>query len=117
MASLPAILDREIELIGVVLTHAAKFRAPVCKDAQQADLVLGKERDHPVVQRESGGDGDLLGMELAYRHAGVGNNEGLLINPPHAHHRANLINVFRPKVAGVVALDLTMGFLFGLSFF
>ncbi len=37
------ILDRQIKLVSVVLDLAAIFRAAICQDAQQADLMLCKE--------------------------------------------------------------------------
>ena len=61
----------------MVLGFAAILCASICQDAQQADLMLCKERDHAVVQQISGGDGGLLGVKLADRHAGIGVDDAL----------------------------------------
>ena len=43
------VLDREVELIFVVLRLAAKFRAPIGKHATDHDLIFLEERHHPIV--------------------------------------------------------------------
>ena len=95
----------------MVLDLSAILGSAIRQDAQQADFVLGKEWDDAVVQQVGHRDRGFLGIEFTDRHAGIGVDEGLLVNPPHALHRANVIGVLASEVAGMVALDLAIGLL------
>ena len=106
------VFNGEIKLIGVVFDLAALLRAAICEDSQQADLVLSEEGDHAVVQQVRSRDGRFLGVEYVNGHAGLGIDEGLLINPAHTLHCAHVIGVLAAQLTrlsrilcpGVVAL-------------
>ena len=51
-----------IKLIGVVLELATVRGSAIRQDPQQADLVLGEEGDHVVVQQVGSRDSRLLGV-------------------------------------------------------
>ncbi len=71
------ILDRQIELVFVAVVGPAVLGPTV------GDVVLLVERDHPVVEQVCGGERGLSIGKL-----GVGVDEGLLVDPPHALERA-----------------------------
>lgn len=44
------VLHGQVELVFVMLTGAAELRATIGQDAQQRDLMVLKERQHPVIK-------------------------------------------------------------------
>ena len=105
------VLHRQVELVGVVLRLPAVLGAPVSEDAKQLDALLIEKWDHPVVEQISCGDGALVGVELGSGHPAVGINEGLLIDPAHALDGTYIVGVLGTQVAGMLRLDLVVGFL------
>ena len=76
------ILDREIELVLVVLRVSAIFRASVGQHAAQPDLVLIIEGHHTVVEEIGRGERGLAIVELSEGDLGIGVDEGLLVDAP-----------------------------------
>jgi len=107
------VLDGEVERVLVPLWAAAKLGAAVGQYPLQLDLVLVVERHHAVVQQVGGGDRGLAVVELGKGHLGVGVDEGLLIDPPHPLHRADVEGVLRTAVAGTLALELAVRLVIG----
>jgi hypothetical protein len=77
--------------------------------------VLLIEQHHPVVEYLGRGDRGLAIIELGEGHLGIGVDDGLLVDPPHALERANIERVLRPAIAGAFALELAMRFLVDLG--
>ena len=78
------VLDREIELVLVVLGVPAIFRATVGQHAAQPDLVLIIEGHHTVVEEIGRGERGLAIVELGEGDLGVSVDEGLLVDAPRA---------------------------------
>jgi len=74
------VLDRQIELIFVVLRVAAIFRAAIGQHAAELHLVGVVERHDPIVEQIGGGDRRLAVIELGEGDLGVGVDEGLLVD-------------------------------------
>jgi len=116
------ILDREVELIGMVFDLAAVFRATIREHAQQADPVLREQGDHPVIEQICSRDCGLLGVEFTHSDAGVGVDKSLLVDSsfgislgPMAFdaspfHITHITSVLTAQKAGMVAFDLAVRF-------
>ena len=83
------ILDREIELVLVVLGVSAIFRASVGQHAAQPNLVLIIEGHHTVVEEIGRGERGLAIVELGEGDLGVSVDEGLLVDAPDPLHGAD----------------------------
>src|SRR6266567_5380519 len=103
------VLDREIELVLVPFGIAAELAAAVGEHAQQLGIVLLEEWQYPVVQQVGRGDRPVI--QLAESDLGIGVDEGLLLDPPDALEIADVERVLRATVAGMLALELTVGLL------
>ena len=66
------VLERQIELVFVMLRIAAIFRAPIGQDATELNLVGVIERHDAIVEEISGGDRRLAVIELGEGDLGVG---------------------------------------------
>src|SRR6266536_729787 len=108
------VLDREIELVLVPFGIAAELAAAVGEHAQQLGIVLLEEWQYPVVQQVGRGDRRLAVIQLAESDLGIGVDEGLLVDPPDALEIADVERVLRATVAGMLALELTVGLLLDL---
>ena len=58
------ILNRQIELIFMVLYRAAVFRPPVGEDAQQRNIRLREPGEHAIIKQISCGQGALASYRL-----------------------------------------------------
>ena len=65
---------------------------------------------HPVIQQISCGDSALVSVQLGGGHPAVGINEGLLIDAAHPFDGAHVVCVLGSQVAGVLRLNLLVGF-------
>src|SRR6266700_3797902 len=108
------VLDREIELVLVPFGIAAELATAVGEHAQQLGIVLLEEWQYPVVQQVGRGDRRLAVIQLAESDLGIGVDEGLLVDPPDALEIADVERVLRATVAGMLALELTVGLLLDL---
>src|SRR6266536_617357 len=109
------VLVREIELVLVPFGIAAELAAAVGEHAQQLGIVLLEEWQYPVVQQVGRGDRRLAVIQLAESDLGIiGVDEGLLVDPPDALEIADVERVLRATVAGMLALELTVGLLLDL---
>src|SRR6266536_3546094 len=108
------VLDREIELVLVPFGIAAELAAAVGEHAQQLGIALLEEWQYPVVQQVGRGDRRLAVIQLAESDLGIGVDEGLLVDPPDALEIADVERVLRATVAGMLALELTVGLLLDL---
>ena len=108
------ILERQVELIFVVLGVAAIFRAAISQHADELYLPGVVERDDPVVEQVGRGD-RRLAIELGEGDFGVGVDEGLLVDAPDPLHVANVEGVLSPAIARAFALELAMRLLFALG--
>src|SRR6266498_2457701 len=106
------VLDREIELVLVPFGIAAELAAAVGEHAQQLGIVLLEEWQYPVVQQVGRGDRRLAVIQLAESDLGIGVDEGL--DPPDPLEIADVERVLRATVAGMLALELTVGLLLDL---
>ena len=70
-----------------------------------------KEGDDLSVEQVRRRQGGLAVLELGKAYLGVGIDEGLLGEPPHALERPDLKRILRPTIARTFALKLPMGFL------
>ena len=68
------ILERQIELVFVMLRIAAIFRAPIGQDATELNLVGVIERRDAIVEEISGGDRRLAVIELGEGDLGCGSS-------------------------------------------
>src|SRR6266568_1350346 len=80
----------------------------------QLGIVLLEEWQYPVVQQVGRGDRRLAVIQLAESDLGIGVDEGLLVDPPDALEIADVERVLRATVAGMLALELTVGLLLDL---
>lgn len=89
---------------------ATELTAPIRQDALQLDLVFLKERNYPVIEQISGGQGVLLVIQLSECHSRIRVNERLLVDAPHTLQCAHVERVLGAQVARMLTLDLTFGF-------
>jgi len=110
------VLDRQVELIGVVLGISAILSPAVGKDPGERDLLLGKEGKHAVIEYVGRCQRGLPIEEFRKRHLAVGIDEGLLIDPAHTLERSHIEGILRPTITRAFAFKLPVGFLllFGL---
>src|SRR5438034_1086590 len=102
------VLDREIELVLVPFGIAAILAAAVGQHAQQLNLMAVEEWQDPVVQKIGRRDWRLAIIELGEGHLGVGVDEGLLVDPPHALQIADIERILAAAVARMLALELAV---------
>src|SRR5262249_27866477 len=109
------VLDREIELVCVPFGIAAILAAAVGQHAQQLNLMGVEEWQDAVIQEIGRRDRGLAIIEFGEGNLGVGVDEGLLVDPPHALEIADVERVLGTAVARMLALELTVGLLLGLG--
>ena len=128
------VLDREVELILVPLGAAAILGAAVVRGSSasaapehpaQLDFVLVEVRrtsgaaakrcsrwcdegHHAVVQQVGRRDRGFAVIQLGKRHLAVGVDKGLLVDPSHALHGADVEGILRPAVAWALAFELAV---------
>src|SRR5215469_13264944 len=78
------VLDREVELIFVPLRIATILAAAISEHAQQLDIVLIKEWQHPIIEQIRRRDRRLAIVQLGAGDFGVGIDEGLLVDATDA---------------------------------
>src|SRR5205085_5247275 len=108
------VLDGEVEL-GSVALGAAKLGAASGHHARYPDVVFVVERHHPVIEDLGRGDRGLAIIQLGEGYIGIGVDEGVLIDPPHALQGADIKGVLRPARAGALAVELAERLLVGLG--
>ena len=79
--------------------------------------MLLEERQDPVIEHIRCRDRRLAIVELGEANLGIGVDEGLLVDAPHAFERADVEGVLRPAIARMLALELTVGLLVVLGLF
>ena len=84
------VVQRQVELVIVVLRFAAIFGTTVGQDADDSHALHGKERQHPIIEQISRCDRRFGGIQLSSGPLGIGIDEGLLINPAHALDSADI---------------------------
>jgi hypothetical protein len=77
------VFDRQLEFVLVPIMGAAEFCAAIGEHAIDAQPMLVKERDHPVVQQVGRGQRGLAIVELGETHLRVGVDPRLLADAPH----------------------------------
>ena len=60
-----------------------------------------EERQDPVIDEIGSGDGGFFGVEFTHRHTRIGVDKGLLVNPPHALHGADIIGILGTQIARI----------------
>ena len=86
------------------------------KDADpKTALVPIEEGHHTVVQEVGDGERGLATVQLRERRFGTGVDEGLLVDAPDPLHSPDIERILRAAVAGTLALEPPMCFLFGLG--
>jgi hypothetical protein len=103
------VVDRQVQLIIVLLRPAAVFRTAIGQNPQQRQLVLLDQRQDPIVQEIRCRDRRFRRVQLGTGHLGVGVDEGLLVDPADAFQRADVVGVLRAKIAGMMGLDFAAG--------
>ena len=78
------VLDRQVEFVFVPLGIAAIFTAAVGQYPQQLNVEAFEQWKHTIVEQIRRRDRRLAIVELGADHLGLGVDEGLLIDPPHA---------------------------------
>ena len=96
-AAVVDILDREVQLIFVVLALASVFRAAIGEHAQQRDVLFLEERQHAVIEHVGSDESVLAVVELGGSHLGI-RVQGGLVDPAHALDRAHVIGMVMPAV-------------------
>ena len=109
------ILERQVELIFMMLGIAAIFRATIGQHAAELHLVGVVEAHDAIVDEIGGGDRRLAVIELGEGNLGVGVDEGLLVDAPDPLHVANVEGVLGAAIAWAFAFELAMRFLFALG--
>src|SRR5512133_1153977 len=109
------VLNREIQLVFVPFGVAAELAAAISQHAQQLDIVLLEERQHTVVEEIGRRDRRFAVVELGKADLGVGVNERLLVNSPHALQIADIERILGTAVARMLALELAVRLLLGLG--
>src|SRR5579863_4302824 len=95
---------------------AAVFAAAVGQHARELHVMALEQRDHAVIDEIGGRDRRLSIVEFGANHLAVGVDEGLLVDPPNPLHVADIERILGAAVARMLALELAVGFLFGLGF-
>src|ERR1700691_5355232 len=109
------ILERQVELIFVVLGVAAIFRAAISQHAAEPHLPRIIERHDAIVDEISRGDGRLAIIELGKGDLGVGVDKGLLVDAADPLHVADVERILGAAIARTFALELAMRLLFALG--
>ena len=109
------ILERQVELIFMMLGIAAIFRATIGQHAAELHLVGVVEGHDAIVDEIGGGDRRLAVIELGEGNLGVGVDEGLLVDASDALHVADVEGVLGAAIAWAFAFELAMRFLFALG--
>src|SRR3954470_24496759 len=115
-AGLIDVLDRKIELVFVPLRVAAVLAAAVGQHARELHVVALEQRDHAVIDEVSRRERRLAIVELGANDLAVGVDEGLLVDAPDPLHVADIECVLGAAIARMLALELAMRLLLGLSF-
>ena len=66
------VLDRQVELVGMVLGFPVVFGTPVGEGPIQPEALGIEERDHPIVEQVGRSDGAFVVTELGGGHPAVG---------------------------------------------
>jgi hypothetical protein len=103
------VLQRQVQLVLVLLQVADVLRAAVGQHAQERDAFGLEERQHPVIEGVGGGQRVLAVVELADGDPRVSVDEGLLVDTPDALERADVEGILRAQIARVFCLDLPVG--------
>ena len=82
---------------------------------QQLNLMGVEEWQYAVIQKIGRRDRCLAIIELGEGNLGVGVDEGLLVDPPHALQIADVERVLGTAVARMLALELAVGLLLNLG--
>ena len=109
------ILERQVELIFMMLGIAAIFRATIGQHAAELHLVGVVEGHDPIVEQVGGGDRRLAVIELGEGDLGVGVDEGLLVDAADPLHVADVERILGAAIARTFALELAMRLLFALG--
>src|SRR6201982_44431 len=91
------ILERQIELVFVVLGVAAIFRAAIGQHAAEPYIPRIIERHDAIVEEVSRGDRRLAVVELGEGDLGVGVDKGLLVDAPDPLHVADVERYPEPR--------------------
>src|SRR6478609_7005739 len=84
------VLDSEVKLVFVPLRVATILAAAVSQHAQQLDIVLLEQRQHPIVEQIRGRDRRLAIIKLGASDLGMGIDERLLVDPADALQIADI---------------------------
>ena len=109
------ILERQVELVFVMLWVAAIFRAAIGQHAAELHLMGIIERHDPIVKEIGGGDRRLAVVELGEGDLGIGVDERLLVDAADPLHVADVERILGPAIARTFALELAMRLLFALG--
>ena len=93
------ILERQVELIFVVLGVAAIFRAAISQHAAEPHLPRIIERHDAIVNEIGRGDGRLAIIELGEGDLGVGVDKGLLVDAADPLHVADVERILGAAIA------------------
>ena len=78
------VVDRQEELVRVLIVPAAELSPPIGEDAQHLRALDLEERQDPVIEQVRRGNRRLGRIQLRRGPLRVGIHEGLLIDPAHA---------------------------------
>src|SRR5688572_5358585 len=108
------VLNGEVQLIGMTIRRAAILRATIREDPTYRDLMLGKKRQHAIVEQVRRGDRRLLRIQLGERDLAVRVDEGLLIDATDAFQRPHIKRVLRAAVPRAFTFEFAARFLLPL---
>ena len=109
------VLERQIELVFVMLRIAAIFRAAIGQHAAELHLMGVVERHDAIVDEIGGGNRRLAVVELGEGDLGIGVDERLLVDASNPLHVADVERVLGPAIARTFALELAMGLFLALG--
>jgi hypothetical protein len=100
----------------VLLQRPTIFSAAIRQYPQERDLLLLEKRQHAIIEQVSRYQRLFAVIELHKHDFTVGIDEGLLVETPNALDCADIIGVLRTQIAGMLGLNLALGFFFLLAF-
>ena len=102
------VIECQIQLKVMAVGPATIFCAAVGQDTQHRHPLLGKARQHPIIEQIGRGDRRFSRVELGGSPLRIGVDEGLLVNPADAFDRAYLERVLAAEITRVGGFDFAL---------
>ena len=105
------VFNCQVELILMMLTRAAVFRAAVGENPEKINVLLLVKRQHFVVEHIGGHERILSVVEFGQGHARVSVDECLLVDLADAFDVADVVRVLRAQITRMMCLGSPVGLL------